>query len=98
VQASARVASGSVTITSGEDRLRDWTPPGGLAKTFCVECGSHVFARHPDSGEVAIVRMAAIDGDPGVRPAAHQFTAYAVSWEPIADDGLPRFDERLPEH
>jgi len=60
-----------------------------------LTCGSAVFARDVDSGEVSIVRMAAIDGDPGVRPAARQFVAYAAPWEPIPDDGLPRFDERL---
>lgn len=95
-QASAMVAPGSITITAGEDRLRDWTPPGGLAKTFCGECGSHLFGRDPASREISIVRMAAIDGDPGVRPAAHQFVAYAAAWEDIRDDGLPRFEERLP--
>lgn len=96
VQASARVAPGAVTVTAGAEHLRDWAPPGGLAKTFCVLCGSHVFARQPDSGEIAVVRMAAFDADPGIRPAAHQFVAYAATWEPIPDDGLPRFDERIP--
>lgn len=96
-QASARVADGSVTITAGEAELRDWTPPGGLAKTFCALCGSHVFARDPDNGQVVIVRMAAIDGDAGVRPAARQFVADAAPWEEIPNDGLPRFDKRLPE-
>ena len=95
-QASAKVVPGSVTVLAGEDRLRDWVPPGGLAKTFCVECGSHVFAREPETGEIVIVRMAAVDGDPVVRPAAHQFVAYAAPWEEIGDDGLPRFDERIP--
>lgn len=95
-QASAKVVPGSVTVLAGEDRLRDWTPPGGLAKTFCGECGSHVFARDPDDGEIVIVRMAAIDGDPGVRPAAHQFVAFAAPWEEIREDGLPRFEERIP--
>jgi hypothetical protein len=95
-QASARVAPGSVTLLAGEDRLRDWSPPGGLAKTFCADCGSHIFARDLETGEIVIVRMAAIDGDPGVRPAAHQFVAYAAPWEEIPDDGLPRFEERIP--
>jgi hypothetical protein len=84
-QASAKVAPGSVTLLAGEDRLRDWTPPGGLAKTFCGECGSHVFGRDP------------ADGDPGVRPAAHQFVAFAAPWEEIREDGLPRFEERIPQ-
>ncbi len=96
MQASALIAPGSLTLTAGEDRLRDWAPPGGLAKTFCAECGSHLFARDVDSGEISIVRMAAIDSDPGVRPVAHQFVAYAAPWEKIPDDGLPRFEERPP--
>jgi hypothetical protein len=96
VQASARVQPGSVTVTAGQELLTDWTPPGGLSKTFCRQCGAHVFAREPESGEIKIVRMAAIDGDPGVRPQARQFVAYAAPWEPIPDDDLPRFDERLP--
>src|SRR5580693_3497243 len=59
VQASARVKPGSLTVTKGADCLRDWTPPGGLSKTFCGECGSHLFARDLASGEISIVRMAA---------------------------------------
>ena len=34
------------------------------------------------------IRMAAFDGDPGVRPSSRQFVAYAAVWEPIPDDGL----------
>jgi hypothetical protein len=55
-----------------------------------------VLARKPDGGEVIAVRLGAFDGDPGVRPSARQFVAYAAPWEPIPDDGLPRFDERVP--
>lgn len=95
-QASAKVAPGSVTITDGAEHVRDWRPPGGLAKAFCGRCGAHLFGRDPDSGEIHIVRMAAIDGDPGVAPAARQFVAYAAPWEPIPDDGLPRFGEAIP--
>ena len=96
-QASAKAVPGSVTVTAGEENLRDWTPPGGLSKTFCADCGSHLFGRDPASGQITIVRMAAIDGDPVVRPAAHQFVTYAAPWEEIRDDGLPRFDERIPD-
>jgi len=95
-QASAKLAPGSFSLTAGEEHLRAWSPEGGLDKVFCGECGSALFGRDPETGEVSIVRMAAIDGDPGVRPAARQFVAYAAAWEPIPDDGLPRFDERLP--
>jgi hypothetical protein len=95
-QASARVAPGSVTIIAGAEHLRDWTLENGLAKSFCGLCGSHLFARTRDDGEIAVVRMAAFDGDPGVRPTSRQFVAYAASWEPIPDDGLPCYPEGLP--
>jgi hypothetical protein len=38
--------------------------------------------------------MGAFDRDPGIRPSARYFVAYAVPWEPIPDDGLPRFEEK----
>jgi hypothetical protein len=41
--------------------------------------------------------MGAIDGDPGIEPRSHQYVAYAAPWEPLPDDGLPRYDERIPE-
>jgi hypothetical protein len=94
-QASARVVPGSLRVVAGEEHLRAWSP-GGLDKVFCGLCGSAVLARRPGTDETEIVRLAAIDGDPGVRPSARQFVAYAASWEPIPDDGLPRFPERIP--
>jgi len=95
-QASARLVPGSLKLLSGEQHLRGWNAGSGLEKVFCRECGSAVFARDPADGAVAIVRLGAIDGDPGVRPFAHQFVAYAAPWEPVPDDGLMRFDERIP--
>jgi hypothetical protein len=94
--ASARVAPGSFAITAGEEHLRAWSPGDGFDKVFCGECGSAVLVRDPANGAVAMVRLGEIDGDPGVRPSAHQFVAYAAAWEPLPDDGLPRYDERMP--
>ena len=42
------------------------------------------------------VRLGAVDGEPGVRPASHQFVAYAACWEELPDDGLPRYPEARP--
>lgn len=95
-QASARLQPGSLHVVQGEELLGAWNAGSGLEKVFCGSCGSALFAREPDGGAVSIVRLGAIDGDPGVRPAARQFVAYAAPWEPIPDDGLPRFAERLP--
>ncbi|MEA2384240.1 MAG: hypothetical protein QOH72_4211 [Solirubrobacteraceae bacterium] len=93
--ANAVVAPGSVRITQGEDRVRGWTPEGGRTKAFCGDCGSAVFIVDPADGAIAGIRLGAFDEDPGVRPSARQFTAYAVPWEPIPDDGLPRHPERI---
>lgn len=94
-QASGRTVRGSFRLLQGEERLGRWTP-GGLEKVFCGDCGSAVFAQDPEDPATVVVRLGAIDGDPGVRPSARQFVAYAASWEPLPDDGLPRFDERVP--
>lgn len=96
--ASALTERGSFRLLAGEEHLGRWAPGGGLDKVFCRECGSAVFAQDPDDAEAVIVRMSAIDGDPGIRPSARQFVAYAVAWEDVPDDGLPRFDERMPRH
>jgi hypothetical protein len=94
--ASALVESGSLKLTSGEQHLGGWNAGDGLEKVFCTACGCALLARERDSGAAVIVRLGAIDGDPGIRPGAHQFVAYAAPWEAIPDDGLPRFPERIP--
>ena len=93
--AQARVAPGSLRVTAGEDLVREYAPPDGWAKCFCGACGSALWSRDPARGALG-VRLGAFDGDPGVRPQYRQFVAYAASWEPIPDDGLPRFAERRP--
>ena len=70
-----------------------WRPPDGYAKAYCAGCGSALFSEHPDDPSIRGLRLGAFDGDPGIRPSYRQFTAYAVPWEPIPDDGLPRFPE-----
>jgi hypothetical protein len=93
---SVMVAPGSVVVTDGAEQLGGWAPPNGREKVFCRLCGSAVLTRDPGDGQILGVRMGAIDGDPGVRPSARQYVAYAAPWEPIPDDGLPRYDERMP--
>lgn len=95
-QASVRVEPGSVRVAEGDEHVRTWLLEDGLGKSFCGVCGSGLFATRREDGEILIVRMAAFDSDPGVRPAAHQFVAYAASWEAIPEDGLPRHPERIP--
>jgi hypothetical protein len=94
--ASARIVPGSLRIVSGEELIRSFEPPDGFAKLFCSGCGSALWSRSPDDPDVISVRLGTFDDDPGIRPSYRQFVAYAATWEPIPDDGLPRFPERRP--
>jgi hypothetical protein len=92
----ARVDGDALELLAG-DELTWWRhPDGGFEKGFCRFCGGHVFSRNPDDHAQLNVRLAAFDEDPGIRPRYRQFVAYAAPWEPIPDDGLPRYDERRP--
>ena len=90
----ARIDGRTFRLTQGEELVRCWQPPdAGFAKCFCGVCGAHLFSR---GGDQMSIRMAAFDGDPGVRPSWHSFTDYAPPWEPVPDDGLPRYPEAKP--
>jgi hypothetical protein len=91
--------NGSVTaadfrIVAGADAVTTWVPPDGRPKSFCRVCGGHLFSGDPDADDLVGVRFGAIDGDPGIRPRWHQWVESAPAWEPIPDDGLPRFAGR----
>lgn len=83
-------------VISGEALVRAYEPPDGFAKMFCSACGSALWSRHPDDPEVMSVRLGAFDADPKVRPRYRQFVAYAAVWEPVPDDGLPRYPKGRP--
>ncbi len=93
---SARIAPGSLRITSGDELVRAYDPGGGFLKAFCPDCGSALWSQSPDDPELKSVRLGAFDSDPGIRPSYRQFVAYAAPWEPIPDDGLTRYPERIP--
>jgi hypothetical protein len=88
---------GSFRLTRGGEAVGTYDPgDGGWHKKFCSVCGSQVFTTSSEDPDVVGVRFGALDGDPGVRPSAHQFADYAPAWSPVPDDGLPRFPERAP--
>ena len=88
---SARVPRAGFHVLQGEDLIRAYTPPVGMAKAFCANCGSALFSGDMATAEHLGVRMGAFDTDPGVRPGYRQYVDSAVVWEEIPDDGLPRF-------
>ena len=92
----SRIVPGSLRIVSGKELVRAFEPEDGFPKEFCSACGSALWSRNPDNPDALSVRMGAFDEDPGVRPSYRQYVAYAAQWEPIPDDGLPRFPERRP--
>jgi len=96
--AQARIDPGSLRITQGEELLSSFAPPGGWVKIFCSVCGSSLFSRPPGQSEILSVRLGSFDADPRVRPAYRQRVESAASWEPIPDDGLPRYAGPHPEH
>ena len=87
------VAAGGFELLEGAEKIRTWRPLDGLPKSFCEECVGHVFSGDPENGPVVGVRFGAIDGDPGIRPEWHQWVSSAPAWDPVPDDGLPRFSE-----
>jgi hypothetical protein len=94
--AQARLSPGSLKVLQGEELLRGYEPPGGFEKVFCSTCGSSLWSKDPRDPDVISVRFGAFDEDPGIRPQFRQFVASAARWEPIPDDGLPRYEELPP--
>ncbi|HEX9427237.1 MAG TPA: GFA family protein [Candidatus Polarisedimenticolia bacterium] len=90
---SARLAPGSLRVVSGQELIKAWRPLEGFAKLFCSNCGGALWSQSQQDPEVISVRMGTFDTDPGIRPSARAYVAYAAPWEPIPDDGLPRFPE-----
>jgi hypothetical protein len=93
----ARIVPGSLQVTEGDELIQAYDPgDGGFVKVFCSSCGSALWSQHPSDPSMKSVRLGAFDADPGIRPSYRQFVAYAAPWEPLPDDGLPRYPERIP--
>jgi hypothetical protein len=91
---SAAAEPGSLHVTAGDELVKTyWPPQGGWGKAFCAECGSALWSVAPDDPQRRGVRMGAFDHDPGVRAQFHQWLESAAPWEPVPDDGLPRFQQ-----
>ncbi|HEY8583076.1 MAG TPA: GFA family protein [Capillimicrobium sp.] len=93
--ANGRVTADALVVVGGAEHITTWRPEGGQPKAFCAACGGHLYSGPTAHGTVG-VRLGAIDGDPGVRPSWRQWVSSAAGWEPLPDDGLPRFPERRP--
>jgi hypothetical protein len=91
--AQIRIEPGAIRFLQGEELVKGWDPPDeGHEKCFCSNCGGQLFSKDPE-GRIRSVRMGALDQDPGLTPIQRTYVAYAATWEPIPDDGVPRFPE-----
>ncbi|HZS23761.1 MAG TPA: GFA family protein [Gaiellaceae bacterium] len=88
-----RIEPGSLRFVQGEELVQGWTPPDdGFEKCFCSTCGGQLFSKDRE-GRIRSVRAGTLDHDPGLKPIQRTYVAYAATWEPIPDDGVPRFPE-----
>jgi hypothetical protein len=92
---NARLPREAYELLEGKQLLRSWQPPDGMGKWFCAGCGGQLYSAN-EGGDAIFVRLGTIDGDPGIRPEYHQWVSSAPTWEPIPDDGLPRYPEGGP--
>ena len=88
---TARVARDDFVWLSGQDVLRAYESSPGKLRHFCGQCGSQLMAEWVDQAQV-IVRVATLDGDPGLRPVMHIWTAHDVPW--LQHEGLPQHGEK----
>ncbi|MDR3391333.1 MAG: GFA family protein [Sulfuriferula sp.] len=77
----------------GADKLSSFESSPGKLRHFCSLCGSHLIAERVGQPHV-IVRVATLDEDPGVVPAAHIWTAHNVPW--LAYDDIPAWPQWQP--
>lgn len=77
----------------GEEHLITYLAPNGTKRKFCEKCGSSlIFAASNDTGELIEFSLGTLDSEVELKPDAHIFTNYSVSWHKIADS-LPQFAE-----
>ncbi|UGS36830.1 GFA family protein [Capillimicrobium parvum] len=86
------VPAEALRVVAGAEAVRTWRPEGGFPKSFCGECGGHVFAGVPGGEGMAGVRFGALHGDPGIAPQWRQWVSSTPAWIEIPDDGLRRID------
>jgi hypothetical protein len=91
--AQARIAPGSFRLLAGEDLIREYAPDHGWPKCFCANCGSALWSKCPETGEIGSVRIGLLDPGHDIRPQWRAFVNYACDWEPLPDDDLERFPE-----
>jgi hypothetical protein len=91
---TARVARDHFHLIAGAEKLSAFESSPGRTRQFSSVCGTHIVAERADQLYV-VLRVASLDEDPKVRPAAHIWTSHDVPWLTEAEP-LPRFAEWPP--
>ena len=90
--AYSEVAPGSFEWTDGEDNLTFYEASPGWGLCFCRSCGTTLAGWHEQ--KIHGVTLGSVDGDPGVKIAAHIFVGSKASWDHIGGSA-PQFEEAI---
>ena len=91
---TARVARASFRWVRGDKELAAFESSPGKRRHFCSKCGTHLMADWQGQDSV-ILRLGALDTDPGAKPQGHIWTSHDVPWLQYGVD-LPQF-ATIPE-
>ena len=88
--ANAVVSPEQFVVTHGATVLKSFVSGDGISRTFCSNCGSHLFV---SQGEQMRLRLGTLDGPLNKSLNMHIFTDSKADWYDILDN-LPQHDER----
>ena len=88
---TSRVARNTFRWVEGEQHVRSYESSPGKLRHFCGNCGTHLMAEWKGQDSV-ILRLGALDTDPGRRPEGHIWMSHDVPWLEYGDE-LPMFEE-----
>ena len=76
-------------VVAGRDRLASFESSPAKRRWFFSGCGSPIYSHAEATRAIVSVRAGTLDGDPGLRPAAHAWVASKAPWTELCDD-LPQ--------
>ena len=79
------VAEKDFVVTAGASLLKAFQSSPGENRYFCSQCGSPIYSQAEARMGMVSVRCGSLDGDPGIRPTEHIYTASKAPWFEIHD-------------